>query len=58
VVLDIMLPGEDGLELCRRLRTRSRLPVIMLTARGDEMDRVPEPEMGADDYLARPYPGP
>jgi two-component system OmpR family response regulator len=55
VVLDIMLPGEDGLELCRRLRARSRLPIIMLTARGDEMDRVLGLEMGADDYLAKPF---
>jgi two-component system OmpR family response regulator len=55
VVLDIMLPGEDGLELCRRLRARSRLPIIMLTARGDEMDRVLGLEIGADDYLAKPF---
>jgi len=55
VVLDIMLPGADGLELCRRLRSRSRLPVIMLTARGDELDRVLGLEMGADDYLAKPF---
>lgn len=55
VVLDIMLPGADGLELCRTLRARSRLPVIMLTARGDEMDRVLGLEMGADDYLAKPF---
>jgi two-component system OmpR family response regulator len=55
VVLDIMLPGEDGLELCRKLRARSRLPIIMLTARGDEMDRILGLEMGADDYLAKPF---
>jgi two-component system, OmpR family, response regulator len=55
VVLDLMLPGADGLELCRTLRARSRLPVIMLTARGDEMDRILGLEMGADDYLAKPF---
>ena len=55
VVLDIMLPGTDGLELCRDLRSRSKIPVIMLTARGDEMDRVLGLEMGADDYLAKPF---
>jgi two-component system OmpR family response regulator len=55
IVLDLMLPGVDGLELCRTLRTRSRIPVIMLTARGDEMDRVLGLEMGADDYLAKPF---
>lgn len=55
VVLDIMLPGEDGLALCRDLRTRSSLPVIMLTARVDEIDRVIGLEMGADDYLAKPF---
>jgi two-component system OmpR family response regulator len=55
VVLDLMLPGTDGLELCRTLRARSRVPVIMLTARGDEMDRILGLEMGADDYLAKPF---
>jgi two-component system OmpR family response regulator len=55
IVLDLMLPGVDGLELCRTLRTRSRVPVIMLTARGDEMDRVLGLEMGADDYLPKPF---
>ena len=55
IVLDLMLPGVDGLELCRNLRARSRIPVIMLTARGDEMDRVLGLEMGADDYLAKPF---
>jgi two-component system OmpR family response regulator len=55
IVLDLMLPGMDGLELCRSLRTRSKVPVIMLTARGDEMDRVLGLEMGADDYLAKPF---
>lgn len=55
IVLDLMLPGVDGLELCRTLRARSRIPVIMLTARGDEMDRVLGLEMGADDYLPKPF---
>ena len=55
IVLDLMLPGEDGLQLCRDLRTRSNLPVIMLTARGEETDRIVGLEMGADDYLAKPF---
>jgi two-component system OmpR family response regulator len=55
VVLDVMLPGEDGLTLCRDLRARSNLPVVMLTARGDEVDRIIGIEMGADDYLAKPF---
>lgn len=55
VVLDVMLPGEDGLALCRDLRTRSKLPVIMLTARSDELDRIIGLEMGADDYLPKPF---
>src|SRR5687768_7586115 len=55
IVLDLMLPGEDGLELCRDLRTRSNVPVIMLTARGEETDRIVGLEMGADDYLAKPF---
>jgi len=55
VVLDIMLPGMSGLEVCRRLRTTSAVPVIMLTARGDEIDRVMGLEVGADDYLAKPF---
>ena len=54
IVLDLMLPGEDGLQLCRDLRRRSNLPVIMLTARGEETDRIVGLEMGADDYLAKP----
>ena len=53
VVLDLMLPGEDGLVLCRRLRATSTLPVIMLTAMGDEVDRIIGLEMGADDYLPK-----
>ncbi len=55
VVLDIMLPGEDGLSLCRRLRAQSDLPIIMLTAMDEEADRVLGLEMGADDYLAKPF---
>lgn len=55
VVLDLMLPGDDGLTLCRNLRARSEVPVIMLTARGEETDRIIGLEMGADDYLAKPF---
>ena len=53
MVLDLMLPGEDGLTICRRLRAGSTLPIIMLTAMGEEMDRIVGLEMGADDYLAK-----
>jgi two-component system response regulator ResD len=55
VVLDVMLPGTDGLELCRWIRSRSDLPVIMLTARGDETDRIVGLELGADDYVTKPF---
>ena len=55
VVLDLMLPGEDGLTLCRKLRAQSDTPVIMLTARGEETDRIVGLEIGADDYLAKPF---
>jgi DNA-binding response OmpR family regulator len=55
VVLDIMLPGLDGLEVCRRLRSRAPIPVVMLTARGSEEDRVLGLELGADDYVAKPF---
>ncbi|MCX4243291.1 response regulator transcription factor [Paraliomyxa miuraensis] len=55
VLLDVMLPGLDGLEVCRQLRQRSSIPVIMLTARGDEIDRVVGLELGADDYLPKPF---
>jgi two-component system, OmpR family, response regulator len=55
IVLDLMLPGEDGLTLCRRLRANADTPVIMLTARGEETDRIVGLEMGADDYLAKPF---
>ncbi|MCH9674549.1 MAG: response regulator [Gammaproteobacteria bacterium] len=55
VVLDIMMPGEDGLTLCRDLRANSTLPVILLTALGEETERIVGLEMGADDYLAKPF---
>jgi DNA-binding response OmpR family regulator len=55
VLLDVMMPGMDGLEVCRRIRAKSPIPVIMLTARGDETDRVVGLELGADDYLPKPF---
>ncbi|MFG2577229.1 response regulator transcription factor [Streptomyces sp. NPDC048481] len=55
VVLDLMLPGMDGLEVCRRIRATAPLPVIMLTARGDEEDRILGLEVGADDYVTKPF---
>jgi DNA-binding response OmpR family regulator len=55
VVLDIMLPKLDGIEVCRRMRTRSQVPIIMLTAKGDEIDKVVGLEMGADDYITKPF---
>jgi len=55
VVLDVMMPGDDGLTLCRNLRVESSLPVIMLTAMGEETDRIIGLEMGADDYMAKPF---
>ena len=55
VVLDVMMPGMDGLEVLRRLRAKSNVPVIMLTARGDEADRIVGLELGADDYLPKPF---
>ena len=55
IVLDVMLPGEDGLSICRRLRATSRVPILMLTARGDDIDRIIGLEMGADDYLPKPF---
>ena len=55
IVLDLMLPGEDGLTLCRELRGHSAIPIIMLTAMGEDMDRIIGLEMGADDYLAKPF---
>ncbi len=55
IVLDVMLPGLDGFEVCRILRQESNVPILMLTARSDEVDRVVGLEMGADDYLAKPF---
>jgi DNA-binding response OmpR family regulator len=55
VVLDVMLPKVDGLEVCRRLRARSTVPIIMLTARDDELDKVVGLELGADDYITKPF---
>jgi two-component system response regulator CpxR len=55
VVLDVMLPGMDGFEILRRLRQRSKVPVIMLTARGEDVDRIIGLELGADDYLPKPF---
>ncbi|MEN6389968.1 MAG: response regulator transcription factor [Syntrophomonas sp.] len=54
-ILDIMLPGKDGLEFCKDLRTRSGLPVIFISARGDEIDRILGLELGGDDYLTKPF---
>ncbi len=55
VILDVMLPDIDGFEVCRRLRERSDVPIVMLTARGEETDRIVGLEIGADDYLAKPF---
>ncbi|MFH1058369.1 MAG: response regulator transcription factor [Pseudomonadota bacterium] len=55
VILDLMLPGADGWEVCRRLRERGGVPILMLTARGEEMDRVAGLAMGADDYVVKPF---
>ena len=55
LILDLMLPDIDGLEVCRRVRARGEIPILMLTARGDAMDRVVGLEMGADDYLPKPF---
>ena len=55
LVLDLMLPDMDGLEVCRRVRARADTPILMLTARGDAMDRVVGLELGADDYLPKPF---
>lgn len=55
ILLDLMLPGEDGLSLCRTLRAESNIPIIMLTAKGEEIDRVVGLEVGADDYLPKPF---
>src|SRR5438132_8083663 len=55
LVLDLMLPDIDGLEVCRRIRARSQTPILMLTARGDALDRIIGLEIGADDYLPKPF---
>ena len=55
IILDIMLPGEDGLSIARRLRTDQNTPILMLSARGDDIDRIIGLEVGADDYLAKPF---
>ncbi|AGH82187.1 winged helix family two component transcriptional regulator [Psychromonas sp. CNPT3] len=55
IILDLMLPGEDGLTLCRNLRAQSNIPVIMLSAMGEEMDKIIGLEMGADDYISKPF---
>jgi two-component system OmpR family response regulator len=55
VILDVMLPGKSGLDICRELRAKSPVPILMLTAMGDETDRIVGLEMGADDYLAKPF---
>jgi DNA-binding response OmpR family regulator len=55
VLLDLGLPGEDGLEVCRRIRARSSVPIIVVTARGEEVDRVLGLELGADDYVVKPF---
>jgi two-component system OmpR family response regulator len=55
IVLDLMLPGEDGLSLCRRVRMESMIPIVILTAKGEDLDRILGLEMGADDYLPKPF---
>lgn len=55
IVLDVMLPGEDGFSICRRLRASSRIPIIMLTALGDDVNRIVGLEIGADDYVTKPF---
>ncbi len=55
IILDLMLPGEDGLSACRRIRTRSKVPILMLTAKTEDIDRILGLEMGADDYLGKPF---
>jgi two-component system OmpR family response regulator len=55
IILDLMLPGEDGLSLCRNLRAKSDIPILMLTARGEAMDRIIGLEVGADDYIVKPF---
>ena len=55
IILDLMLPDMDGLDVCRQIRLRANVPILMLTARGDAMDRVIGLELGADDYLPKPF---
>jgi DNA-binding response OmpR family regulator len=55
VLLDVMMPGMDGIEVCKRVRAKSNIPIVMLTAKGDETDRVVGLELGADDYVAKPF---
>ncbi len=55
IILDLMLPGEDGLSICRRLRARSNVPILILTAKGDDIDKIIGLELGADDYMAKPF---
>jgi two-component system OmpR family response regulator len=55
VILDLMLPGEDGLSICRRVRARAATPILMLTAKNDDVDRIVGLELGADDYLGKPF---
>ena len=55
IILDVMMPEEDGLAFCRRIRTDSQIPIIMLTALGEETDRIVGLELGADDYLPKPF---
>lgn len=55
ILLDLMLPGEDGLSICRRLRASSNIPIIMVTAKGEDIDRIIGLEVGADDYIAKPF---
>ncbi|MEW6167195.1 MAG: response regulator [Pseudomonadota bacterium] len=55
ILLDLMLPGEDGLSICRRLRAASQIPIVMVTAKGDDIDRIVGLELGADDYIPKPF---
>ena len=55
IVLDVMLPGEDGLSICRRVRVNSQVPILFLTAKGDDIERIIGLEMGADDYMPKPF---
>ena len=55
ILLDVMMPGIDGIEVCKRVRARSNIPIVMLTAKGDETDRVVGLELGADDYVSKPF---